>query len=487
MSITKAIKSLLFALPAIAFCACEDNVSEIGGSLVNGEVLIVADTIEYKLTTNTNKIEELDARSESKLLGRINIPEYGSLDCSFVSQLMSATKMNIPDSITANEVDSMRMILTVPRGSLTGDSLTPQQLTVYPLTKVLPTNISNSFDPVADGYVDKNKKLGVKSYTLSSLSLNDSLFQLGGSIRIPIDLGRDMAVKYFNMYRDSITAPIFQWPATFAKEFPGVYVEQNFGNGCVGLISSLSVYTYWHRTDLDYVKKQKEEGKEDEADEYEYIPVIRRDSVCLFASQPEVISSNLIKYEVADYLKNMVAEGKSIITTPGGYTLNFKFPAMDIINLYNKDLARLSAVSTLSFEIPATEINNDYDLGVAPYLLMVRSDKEEEFFAKNQIPDGLTSFSCEYNPDKESYTFTGLRQYILDLIDKYRNGETIEDKELDFTLVPVIIDTETVQNYYGSPTVYVTRCAPYIGRPTMTELNTDKAKIYFYFSRQEIE
>ncbi len=487
MSITKAIKTLLFALPAIAFCACEDKVSEIGGSLVSGEVLIVADTIETQLVAKASLITDLDTRSESKLLGRINIPEYGSLDCSFVSQLMSATKMNIPDSITANDVDSMRMILTVPRGSLTGDSLTPQQLTVYQLAKVLPTNINNSFDPLAEGYVDMNKKLGVKSYTLSSLSLSDSLFQLGGSIRIPIDLGRDMAVKYFNMYRDSVTAPIFQWPSTFAKEFPGVYVEQNFGNGCVGLINTLSIYTYWHRTDLDYKKKEKEEGKEDEKDEFEYVPVIRRDSVCLFASQPEVVSSNLIKFEVADYLKDMVADGKSIITTPGGYTVDFKFPAMDIINRYNADLSRLSAVSSLSFEIPASTIENDYGLGVAPYLLMVRTDKKEEFFAKNQVPDGKTSFSSEYDSDAEAYKFTGLRQYILDLIEKYRNGETIEDKEVEFSLVPVILDTESVSNYYGSPTVYVTRCAPYIGRPTMTELNTDKAKIYFYFSRQEIE
>lgn len=484
MKLSKAIKYLLSVLPAIAFCSCEDKVSEIGGSLVNGEVLIVADTISANLQPTTSLTSTLDARSQSKLLGRINVPQYGSLDCAFVSQLMSATKMNIPDSITANDVDSMRLVLTVPRGSLTGDSLAPQQLTVYRLNKILPTDLNNTFNPVEEGYVDKSDKnavLGVKSYTLSNLSLNDSLFKIGASIRIPINLGKDMALKYFNMYRDSATAGIFQQPATFAKEFPGVYVEQNFGNGCVGLVNTLSFYTYWHYNAQVYTKK------EGTTNEYEYVTKVMRDSVCLFASQPEVISANLINFEVADYLKNMVADGKHILTTPGGYTVNFKFPANDLIRDYDEDLARLSVISSMSMEIPAKAVENDYGIGTAPYILMVRKDKQEEFFAQNKVPDGLTSFSAEYDSDNESYKINGLRSYILELIEKYRKGEKIEDKDTEFALIPVIIDTETVENYYSAPTVYVTRCAPYIGRPTMTEFDMDKAKIYFYFSRQEIK
>lgn len=480
MTLSKLIKIFVATLPAIFMASCEDNTSQIGGSLVTGEVTITADTIVTNLVAQTIVENSFDARTQSKLLGRLNVPEYGSLECAFVSQLLSSTKMTIPDSIPVTDVDSMRMIFTVVRGSLTGDSLAPQQLKVYRLTKQLPSKIDNNFNP--EGYYDPAQPMGTKSYTLSNIALSDSLFQNGGNyINIPVHLGRDLAVKSFNMYRDPEQSKVFQWPSSFNKIFPGVYVEQNFGNGCVGLISALNVYTYWHYTAQVYTKKE-------DSDEYEYVPQIRRDSICLFSSQPEVLSSNIIKYKVSDYITNLVNEGKSIITTPGGYSVKFKFPAIDLIDKYLSNLDKMSVVSLLNFEIPAKVVENDFDIEVAPGMLMVRSDKKDEFFAQNKVPDSMTSFYAEYDKNKESYSFTGMRSYILELIEKYRKDEKIEDAETEFTLVPVIVDTETVDGYgYSSSTTYVTRCAPYIGRPTITQLDTDNSKIYFSFSRQEIE
>lgn len=489
MTLSKLLKLFVAAMPVFLMASCEDTVSPIGGSLVNGEVTITADTIVSSLGAETIEENAFDARTTTKLLGRLNVPQYGSLDCAFVSELLSSTRMTIPDSITVNDVDSMRMLLYVPRGALTGDSLTPQQLTVYKLTKQLPQDLDNNFDPT--GYYDPSKPMAKKSYTISSISLNDSLFQKAGNyINIPINLGRDIAQTVFNMYRDPEEQKVFQWPSSFNKIFPGIYVEQNFGNGCVGVISALNVYTYWHYTGYDYVKKETSTDSSSDSssssDDYEYVPVTKRDSVCLFSSQPEVLSSNIIKYKVADYVKNMVNDNKSIITTPGGYTVKFKFPVKDLIEKYISDLDQMSVVSMLGLEIPAEVIENDYDIQVAPTLLMVRSDMKDEFFENNKVPDNLTSFYAEYSSERGGYYFTGMRTYILNLIDKYRNGEKIEDAEFDFTLVPIIVDTETVEGYYNSQT-YVTRCAPYIGRPTLTKLDTDNSKIYFSFSRQEIK
>lgn len=471
------IKSIYAAAAALfslaAFSSCEDSTSPIGGSLVNGEVTIVVDTLEMKLDASSILEPNFDSRTQTKLLGRINVPEYGSLDCSFVSQLMCATKMNIPDSITVNDVDSMRMVLTVPRGSLTGDSLAPQQLKVYQLTKQLPSDINSTFDP--KGYYNPSDPLGVKSYTLSALSMNDSLFKLQKSIRIPIMLPRKLAQDIFTAYRNN--PETFQWPQTFAQYFPGVYVEQNFGNGCIGVISSMKFYTYWHYTKMVYQKKDDDSG------EYHYVPTIARDSVCLFSSQPEVLSANKITYNVSDYLKNLANSGKSIITTPGGYYVNVKFPAQEIIDKYDRDLYSVAVVSKLSFEIPAEAVENDYGLEAAPHLLMVKASERESFFRENKIPDGKTSFYAAYNSKKKCYTFAGMREYILDLIN---SGKPVDPADMDFSLVPVVVSTEEVPNY-SSSTTYVTRCAPYIGRPTVTQLDTDKAIICFSYSRQTME
>lgn len=471
------IKSIYAAAAALfslaAFSSCEDSTSPIGGSLVNGEVTIVVDTLEMKLDASSILEPNFDSRTQTKLLGRINVPEYGSLDCSFVSQLMCATKMNIPDSITVNDVDSMRMVLTVPRGSLTGDSLAPQQLKVYQLTKQLPSDINSTFDP--KGYYNPSDPLGVKSYTLSALSMNDSLFKLQKSIQIPIMLPRKLAQDIFTAYRNN--PETFQWPQTFAQYFPGVYVEQNFGNGCIGVISAMKFYTYWHYTKMVYQKKDDDSG------EYHYVPTIARDSVCLFSSQPEVLSANKITYNVSDYLKNLANSGKSIITTPGGYYVNVKFPAQEIIDKYDRDLYSVAVVSKLSFEIPAEAVENDYGLEAAPHLLMVKASEREAFFRENKIPDGKTSFYAAYNSEKKCYTFAGMREYILDLIN---SGKPVDPADMDFSLVPVVVSTEEVPNY-SSSTTYVTRCAPYIGRPTVTQLDTDKAIICFSYSRQTME
>lgn len=471
------IKSIYAAAAALfslaAFSSCEDSTSPIGGSLVNGEVTIVVDTLEMKLDASSILEPNFDSRTQTKLLGRINVPEYGSLDCSFVSQLMCTTKMNIPDSITVNDVDSMRMVLTVPRGSLTGDSLAPQQLKVYQLTKQLPSDINSTFDP--KGYYNPSDPLGVKSYTLSALSMNDSLFKLQKSIQIPIMLPRKLAQDIFTAYRNN--PETFQWPQTFAQYFPGVYVEQNFGNGCIGVISAMKFYTYWHYTKMVYQKKDDDSG------EYHYVPTIARDSVCLFSSQPEVLSANKITYNVSDYLKNLANSGKSIITTPGGYYVNVKFPAQEIIDKYDRDLYSVAVVSKLSFEIPAEAVENDYGLEAAPHLLMVKASERESFFRENKIPDGKTSFYAAYNSEKKCYTFAGMREYILDLIN---SGKPVDPADMDFSLVPVVVSTEEVPNY-SSSTTYVTRCAPYIGRPTVTQLDTDKAIICFSYSRQTME
>lgn len=254
-------------------------------------------------------------------------------------------------------------------------------------------------------------------------------------------------------------------------------MEQNFGNGCIGVISSMKFFTYWHYMRQVYQKKDDDSG------EYHYVPTLTRDSVCLFSSQPEVLSANKVTYKVSDYLKKLANSGKAIITTPGGYYVNVKFPAQEIIDKYDKDLYSIAVVSKLSFEIPAEAVENDYGLDAAPHLLMVKSSEREAFFRDNKIPDGKTSFYAPYNTESKSYTFSGMREYILELID---SGKAVDPADMEFSLVPVVVSTEEVPGY-TSTTTYVTRCAPYIGRPTVTQLDTDKAIVCFTYSRQTIE
>ncbi len=228
--------------------SCKDDVSSIGGSLTSGEVTIVMDSIYTDIQAKPVLSESIDGRSLTKLVGRINVPEYGRLECAFVTQMMSATKMPVPDSITEQHVDSMRLVLSVPRGSLTGDSLAPQQLSVYRLTKQLPSGIQSDFDPA--GYYDPSSPWAKRSYTLSVIARGDSAVQKQAYVKIPMMLPKDFALDIFRKYRAE--DKIFQWPSSFNKFFPGIYVEQNFGNGCVANVSKAEIFLYWNRKVRSY-------------------------------------------------------------------------------------------------------------------------------------------------------------------------------------------------------------------------------------------
>ncbi len=77
----------LLPLLGCGLVACNDELTTIGSSLSKGEVVITMDSIETVLSTSTRLQENIDSRSYTKLLGRISVPEYGSLGCSFVTQM----------------------------------------------------------------------------------------------------------------------------------------------------------------------------------------------------------------------------------------------------------------------------------------------------------------------------------------------------------------------------------------------------------------
>lgn len=453
--------------------SCEEE-STIGGSLSKGEVTIVIDSLTYDLNGRSTENNTFDSRSTTKLIGKINVPGYGKLRCSFVSRLMSASTLDLPDSITVNMVDSMTLVARIPRGSFTGDSLAPQLMKVFLLDKQLPDDIDNNFNP--EGYYNPSGLLGQKSYTLSAIAENDSLFKKATTIDVSMKMPHQMAINTFNSYRSDPS--IFEWPQSFQQKFPGIYVEPSYGNGCIANVSNMIAYLHFHTRELrnvvlpgDSVSTKKE--------------VFVKDSIALFSTAPEVLSSNNISFEISDDLKKKVEDGKKIITTPGGYGVEFVFPARDIIERYKKEESNLSVVSDLTFNIPASPLANNYGIGVAPSLLMIKKTEVEEFFANNSIPDNINTYAATYNSTTGNYSFSSLRNYILQYIN---SDQELKDEDTEFVLLPVSLLSESVTNPYTNvTTVYVIRCLPYTGNPTLTEVHTERANIVFTFTKQLLD
>lgn len=456
--------------------SCDDDTSQIGPGLTTDDTSITLDSLTYDLDIKAIAYDKFDARTGNLMLGSMDVEEYGSLDCSFVTRFMCSTKLNVPDSLLLPErVDSCKFRLAIARGDITGDSLTPQKIAAYRLTKALPAGITNDFNP--DGYYDPSSPLGTRSFTTSLISESDSAFLNIGenysAFYVDIPVGKEFGQEVFTQYKQH--PEVFQWPQTFAQYFPGIYVNPVFGKGCVANVQSILFAVYFHSltekttiTDGDTIKSQ----------------VHTAAVVYPFTSAPEVLSSNNISYKVSDYIKNLVASGEKIITTPGGYLMQLNFPAQDLVDRYNSGDRNLSMVNDLYFTIPAEVIENDYGIGATPDLLLIKTSEMEDFFNNNKLPDNKTSFTAAYDSTNKKYTFSSMRQYILDLINK----GTVTEEDTDFTIVPVEITSESVTNsYYGSTSTYVTKCTPYTKKPTMTRLHADEALIVFSFSSQYIK
>lgn len=463
-----AIFMALISLGSAGISSCQDDVSPIGGSVTNGEVVISVDSAAFKFDSRTVPAMDIDARSTTNLLGHINIPEYGDLSASYVTQLLSASQMLIPDSIGVDRVDSLRVVMGVRRANAIGDTLAPQQFKMYNLTKSLPSDIRSHFDPA--GYYDPKDAIATKNYTLSGIALTDTAFRENTVLMFGANLPKQWGVDLFNAYRKDPEA--FQWPETLQKYFKGFYVEPSFGRGAIANVGATAMYLFYHHFETKNVV-------EDEVSVKKQITV--RDSVCLLGSAPEVVSSTVFRYTPSRKLLDLIAEGKQIVTAPLGYHVNFKFPAEKLLEEYWASDVNLTLINNLTLAIPATAVRNDYGLLPPPNLLMIRSDKVDEFFSEGRVPDNKTSFTGSYSSTNGRYEFSSMREYIVGLKDQQGS---LKEEEMDFVLIPVQIESEKVTDYYGNVTTYVTNCVPYIQRPAIAELHTDRAQVVFTFTKQ---
>lgn len=454
--------------------ACEEETTTIGSQIASGEVSITVDTFYFNLNATPVRIESFDSKTGNLMVGTIQNDNYGSLNCSFVTRLMCTPTLDVPDSLLNPErVDSCKLILGADRKQIVGDSLAPQIFSIYKLNKQLPSDIDNLFNP--EGYYNESDLLASKAYTVSQISGTDSAFYntdfVELSVNLPVSFGKEIFEKYIN------DPQIFEWPQTMAQNFlPGLYVKPSFGKGCIANIETAYLAVFYY----NLAPTTTIQGN-DTIHSIKHIQNV----TFPFTVSPEVLSSNNISYNPSEKIiqKNSESDGEVVITTPGGFIATYNFPAQTLIDRYNEKNIHLSTVNDLILYIPGESFDNESGLGMAENLLMIKSSEYEKFFKENKTPDNITSFTGVYDSVNKRYYFTTLRNYFLDLLSK----PTLSEEDLEFTLIPVEIETETTNSYYGSGTTYVTKCVPFTSKPTLTLLKTNKAQVIFSFSTQLID
>lgn len=467
----KSFRLLLSVVAAAAILtACEDE-STIGESLIEDNVEIVIDSA-YTVTGRSVDNPKVQSRTTMQLLGRINAEGFGSLTSDIVTQFISTEQIDTT-GVTAADIDSVKMVLRLYKNSSIGDSLVPMGLEVYRLRndKPLPSPIYSNFDP--KDYYRPEDKLGQAVYSTSLNDLTDAQ-EIDASyqyinVKFPVEFGREL----FNRYKTS--PETFASPQAFAKWFPGLYIANSFGSGRVIRINYNSIKLFYHQHTTTSAGNDT---------------IINKTGVYMAVS-PEVITNNNITYGMADRLRTMAAEGKSVLVAPAGMDVEFRFPAREIVENYRNNCGPLSVVNSLYFTIPVERIANNYGIEPPPYILMVKKSRKEKFFADAQINDTRHAFYAEYNQSTNSYIFSSLRDYIMSLI----NADEITDEDVDFVITPVNVITETQSSgnsyysyYYGSTSSsVVSAITPYVNLPVMCVLDMNNAKIKFSYSKQNLK
>lgn len=456
----------LVATAVIALASCSNTADEIGGSLVTDETeVVIESSFEVKGHTTESNVPVM-SRTIDQLLGDIDAKGYGKFSSEFVAQFMPATTL-VTEGVNADYIDSVKLHLMIPKsGGCIGDSILPMGLEVYRLNKQLPSPIYSDFD-LTQYYDARTGQLGSKVYTFNTIEQTDSVKKLNYRsvyVDLPVSLGREL----YNLYVNNPAA--YQSPVEFAKYFPGIAVRNSFGSGRVIDIANTSMQLYYHTVATDSLGKPYN------------VPAVGT----YFAVTPEVVSNNCIRYEMDPALKARIDAGENILVAPAGRDVEIEFPLRDVMNYYYANRGTLSVVNALTFSIPAEVISNDYGISVPTNVLMVLKSEKESFFANNKVPDNKTSFYATYDSTNKCYKFTGLRTYLLDMLDAYGEKGEIPAEKYTFMIIPVDVETEVINSYYDQSTL-VTSMTPYMSAPSMALLNLKESKVTLTFTKQTVK
>ena len=462
----------LAAISALAFYACEEGTSSIGSSIVSDEIEIVIDSA-FTVTGSSVPVSSVVSRSEYQILGNIDAEGYGTLSADFASGFMPANKLTTGYGMTAANVDSIRLAMVMRKGQMIGDSVMPLGLEVYRLNKPLPSSGLTSDSPI-NTYYDASSPIASAIYNATVAGLPDSIaadYTYSSSstdearvvyVKLPRELGQDFYRKYLSTEGPAL----FNDPTAFTNWFPGLYIKNSYGSGRIMRFENSAIYLY-----LSY-KQTLSSGRDST------IKVIDT----FLAITPEVVLNNRFAQQLSPSVVSL-AQQKPIVVGPIGYDTQIQLPIKQIVESYRSQAGNNNVVNNLTLHIPVSEIANEYGIDPPANILLVKKDKRNEFFENNNLTDNATSFYATYSPTTKMYSFTNMRQFVIDAINKDKEG-TLTDADGEYILTPINLVTETVSNGYYSTSEIVIAITPYVDTPAMAQFDLDKSHVFLTFSKQ---
>jgi len=426
----KTIGIIFCLLSSVIFFSCNDTIGRVGLGIQPEEDKVAVFDTTFTFDARTIAVDSIYAKTPYGFLGEFYDPAYGSIKSSFICQYYPSIGFQYLDSIVDNKIDSVRLNLYY--SEFIGDSLTPMEVTVYPVIKPLTENYYTNTDPSV--FCDMNNPIAKYSYTARNKNLSDSLIQANItngsypfhiSIPLPVKLGQD--------YLDKIRNGELKTVDEFLNFFPGTYLKTTFGTGSMLPIELATILVYCTQETM----LQNVSG----GDSIAYKP-----DEAVFAVTKEVIQLNKFENKNPAFLTEDSPD-KTYIKTPAGVYTEITIPIKKIVAAIGKKKFSSVAFSLNAYPpedipfplpIPGKAITAGYNAygntqstGFDRKLLLIQPDSVKNFFEMKKVVDNQTAFTAYFNENTYTYNFTNIANLIQYAINN------APDKDLKLWVIPV--------------------------------------------------
>lgn len=455
-------------LLALSLFSCDDSTNSLGLDIFPKEDQIKVTLKNYQGYSRSVRADSIYAKTDIVYVGKYTDDKFGDYEASFLTQLNCLDSLTFPKVYDPNitEIDKGIMAgdstylseIIFIYDTLLGDSISPSNITLYPLNKNLRTNHYTDID--AEEFYDPNGKyLSEATYSGVNLNTDDTSTSKQKFIRFKLDkevgenilhLNRNHPEYFYNnkVFRDNV--------------FKGFYAKNTAGKGSVLFVKSAYLSIVYNVHYIDSLGNKL--LKQDKTDS-----IYQQSRV--FASTREIVQANKLLTD-ASVLDQRIAEKQhTYIKAPAGI---FTEIALPVDNLLADDEIKNDSITSVKIVLQSfvnEQGNSSFKLERPQYLAMLRKSEYKTFFQENKMFDYKTSFYATlYNTGK--YTFNRIEKLIIKLKEekakaekeaKEKAGSNWNQKEWEeqwladnpdwnkVLIVPVNIDATT--DSYGNTTM----------------------------------
>ena len=437
------------AMLTIAISSCDEDTNTMGYSLTSDadRFSLVPDT--FLVSTRSIKADSVLARSSYCYLGCIKDPETGAyITSDFTTQFtileneasyLFAEKQSITSLDATGEPIATECNLNIIINDYMGDSLAAMKLIVEELDKPIEENrpYYSNFNPEASGYVRKDGLKQAKVYSMTDMTLSDSLRYVRQKNNyysyISVPLSKQYKAKdgtTYQNYGTYLMRTFYKHPEYFKNSIsfiknvcPGFYIKMVDGQGVMAEILNIQ---------LEIKFKYKVDNKEYEGNKTLY-------------GTEEVMQTTHISNDKSQIDRLVNNNECTYLKTPAGIFTEVTLPVDEIKKGHDND----SIISAkISFQRMVENNDKTEDLlQDASELLMIERDSLYSFFENSNVTNNRTSYLAAYNYTLNTYSYNNISNLINHLYSIRDKGSKNWNKVV---LIPVKTSSTTTSSYSSS-------------------------------------